>query len=137
MSFVELSLGYGAAGAVVLLFLTLVVAGVIIWTSWGLARDSLHLALDAVPRGIDRGAVEAWLRGLPGVTDVHDLHIWAMGTTETAMTVHLVRPGAVDDGFVREAAAVASGRFQIAHATFQIESGDPAHPCALAPADVV
>src|SRR5262249_35142259 len=68
------------------------VAAVILVTTWGLTRDALNLAVDAVPAGIDPGAVAAYLAGLPGVTEVHDLHIWAMSTTETALTVHLLRP---------------------------------------------
>jgi cobalt-zinc-cadmium efflux system protein len=84
---------------------------------------------------VDREAVEAFLAGLPGVSEVHDVHIWAMSTTETALTVHLVRPGAgTDDGFLAEASKRLHERFAIAHATFQIENGDTCH---LAPAEVV
>jgi cobalt-zinc-cadmium efflux system protein len=71
---------------------SLAIAAVILVTTWSLTRDALNLAVDAVPAGIDRHAVEKYLAGLPGVSEVHDLHIWAMSTTETALTVHLVRP---------------------------------------------
>ena len=72
------------------------------------------------------------------MSEIHDLHIWAMSTTEVALTAHLVRPGAtLDDGLLAQACRDLSSRFGIAHATLQIESGDPAHPCTLASAEVV
>jgi len=81
--------------------ISLGIAMFVLWASWGLARSSVNLALDAVPENVDREQVEAYLNSLPGVTEVHDLHIWAMSTTETALTVHLVRPNAgLDDGFI-------------------------------------
>jgi cobalt-zinc-cadmium efflux system protein len=114
----------------------LVVAAVILLTTWGLTRDALNLALDAVPAGIDRNAVEAYLAGLPGVTEVHDLHIWAMSTTETALTVHLVRPKAgLDDHLLTDAAHELELRFGIRHATMQVEAGD--RECRLAPDHVI
>jgi cobalt-zinc-cadmium efflux system protein len=117
---------------------SLAIAVVILWSTWGLALDSVNLALGAVPRGIDRDAVEAYLRGLPGVTDLHDLHIWAMSTTETALTVHLVRPNAgLDDALLARACDRLAHDFAIAHATLQVEQGDSAHPCPLAPIEVV
>jgi cobalt-zinc-cadmium efflux system protein len=116
----------------------LVIAAVILWSSWGLTRDTTKLALDAVPEGVDHSAVETFLRGLPGTTDVHDLHIWGMSTRDVALTVHLVRPGeGLDDHFLTELNHDLQHRFGISHATVQIEAGDPAHPCALAPANVV
>jgi cobalt-zinc-cadmium efflux system protein len=91
-----------------------------------------------VPRHIDPAAVGAFLAAQPGVAEVHDLHIWALGTTETALTAHLVRPGAgPDDAFLAGLCAALRHRFGIAHATLQIEAGDPAHPCSLAPPGVV
>jgi cobalt-zinc-cadmium efflux system protein len=111
---------------------------VILYSAWGLGRDSFNLAFDATPRGIDPDAVKTYLGGLPGVVDVHDLHIWAMSTTETALTAHLVRPGAsLDDALIFVACAELEKRFGIRHATLQIEAGDAAHPCRLAPAEVV
>jgi cobalt-zinc-cadmium efflux system protein len=118
--------------------ISLGIALAVLLTGWGLARDSANLALDAVPEGIDLLAVETYLRGLPGVAEVHDLHIWAMSTTETALTAHLVRPdAALDDHFLMHACEQLQRRFKIHHATLQIETGDEAHPCRLAPADVV
>jgi cobalt-zinc-cadmium efflux system protein len=111
---------------------------VILYSAWGLGRDSFNLAFDATPAGIDPDAVKTYLAGLPGVVDVHDLHIWAMSTTETALTAHLVRPGtSLDDALLARACAELDKRFAIRHATLQIEAGDPAHPCRLAPAEVV
>jgi cobalt-zinc-cadmium efflux system protein len=112
------------------------VAAVILATTWGLTRDAVKLAVDAVPAGIDRDAVETYLAGLPGVTEVHDLHIWAMSTTETALTVHLVRPNAgLDDHLLIETCHTLEHRFGIHHATIQIEAG--LHECRLAPDHVV
>src|SRR5581483_1893217 len=113
------------------------IAIVITLGTWSLLRSSLNLALDAVPETIDRPAIEAYLGALPGVTEVHDLHIWAMSTTEVALTAHLVRPDCpVDDGLLGRSARELADRFGIAHSTIQIESGDPDHPCRLAPAEV-
>jgi cobalt-zinc-cadmium efflux system protein len=119
----------------------LVIAAVIIWGTWGLLRESLDMALDATPRGIDPKAVMAWLGERPGVTQVHDLHIWPMSTTETALTAHLIRPlgdpeGEDPDHFLHDACAGLSEQFGIGHVTLQVERGDAAH-CRLAPADVV
>lgn len=109
---------------------------VILWSSWGLLRDGLNLALDAVPAGVDPAAVERYLASLAGVTEVHDLHIWGMSTTETALTAHLVRPGSqLDDVFLAIAAHELEHRFGIHHATIQIETGEG--ECRLAPANVV
>ena len=117
---------------------SIVVALVIVAGTWSLLKESISLSLDSVPASIDRGAIEAYLTALPGVTEVHDLHIWPMGTTEVALTAHLVRPGAgLDDGLLARACSDLSTRFGIGHATLQIELGDPAHPCTLAPSEVV
>ncbi len=116
----------------------LVISAVIVASSWSLLRQSLHMAMDGVPEGVDRAAVESWLRHLPGVASIHDLHIWSLSTTETALTVHLVCPEAMpDDHALADAAVALAERFGVGHATFQVERGDPAHPCALAPADVI
>ena len=116
----------------------LVISAVIVASSWSLLRQSLHMAMDGVPEGVDRAAVESWLHHLPGVAGIHDLHIWSLGPTDTALTVHLVCPEAMpDDHALADAAAALAGRFGIGHATFQVERGDPAHPCALAPTDVI
>lgn len=98
--------------------------------TWGLLRDSVNLAVDAVPAHIDPVAVETYLAELPGVTMVHDLHIWAMSTTEVALTVHLVKPDAlIDDGWLESIRHELHERFEIDHTTVQLERGDDAHPC--------
>jgi cobalt-zinc-cadmium efflux system protein len=115
---------------------SIAIAAVVLLATWGLTRDALNLALDAVPAGIDADAVAAYLAGLPGVIEVHDLHIWAMSTTETALTVHLVRPNAgLDDRLLNDAAHELDARFRIRHATIQVEAG--VAECRLAPAHVV
>lgn len=117
--------------------LSLVIVAVILLGTWGLLRDSFNLALDAVPQGIDPTAVRAWLCGLPGVTEVHDLHIWAMSTTETALTAHVTRPANLEpDAFLHDACDGLHRRFGIGHMTLQVECGDAAH-CRLSPVEVV
>jgi cobalt-zinc-cadmium efflux system protein len=117
--------------------LSLVIAAVIVLGTWRLLRDSADLALDAAPRGIDVEAVRRYLTDLPGVEDVHDLHIWALSTTETAMTAHILRPGNADgDTFLHLACEGLEHRFKIGHATLQVETS-AAHACRLAPAEVV
>ncbi|MCI0358501.1 MAG: cation diffusion facilitator family transporter [Planctomycetaceae bacterium] len=103
---------------------SLVIAVVILAGTWGLFRESLNLALDAVPAGIDPQAVDDYLSGLPGVAAVHDLHIWALGTTETALTAHLVVPNRTDhDALLADLSHELHDRFGIEHATVQIERG--------------
>jgi cobalt-zinc-cadmium efflux system protein len=117
---------------------SLVIGAVIVAGTWSLLRESLDLALAAVPSGVDRDAVEGYLAGLPGVTEVHDLHIWGMSTTETALTAHLVRPAAgLDDDLLHTACSELRKRFAVHHATLQIEAGGGQHPCHLADAAVV
>jgi len=115
---------------------SLLIGAVIVWGTWGLLRESVNLAMDAVPAGIDPDAVKEYLSGLPGVRAVHDLHIWGMSTTETALTAHLVMPiPPADDKFLHEVSHALHERFEIGHATIQIEHGDV--DCHLAPAHVV
>ncbi|HEX5379800.1 MAG TPA: cation diffusion facilitator family transporter, partial [Phenylobacterium sp.] len=117
--------------------LSLGIAVVIVLGAWGLLRDSLNLALDAVPPGIDVDAVRVWLGEQPGVTDVHDLHIWAMSTTETALTAHVTRPANLDaDDFLHATCESLARRFGIGHCTLQVETGDAA-VCRLSPAETV
>jgi cobalt-zinc-cadmium efflux system protein len=117
--------------------LSLMIAAVIVFGTWGLLRDSVNLALDAAPRGIDVAEVRDFLAALPGVSEIHDLHIWAMSTTETALTAHLIRPANGDgDHFLHDACEGLAHRFNIGHATLQVET-DPDHGCRLAPAEVV
>ena len=116
---------------------SLIISAVIVAGSWGLLRDAIRLSLDAVPAGIDVDRVQSYLARLEGVTEVHDLHIWAMSTTETALTVHLLSPGGhPGDAFIAQIAHDLHDNFDIAHVTVQVEI-DPRYPCALAPADVV
>ena len=117
--------------------LSLGIALVIVLGTWGLLRDSADMALDAAPRSIDVEEVRRWLAGLDGVEEVHDLHIWAMSTTETALTAHVLRPRNTDsDSFLHTACEGLASRFKIEHATLQVET-DAAHACRLAPAGVV
>lgn len=108
---------------------SLVIVGVIVWSTWGLLKEAAAMALHAVPSGIDAGAVQAWLASLPGVTAVHDLHIWPMSTSETALTAHLIMPGGQGgDSFLHETSAALHERFAIGHATLQIEQTDALCP---------
>ena len=117
--------------------LSLAIAAFILFATWGLLQESMDLALDAAPKGVDVGAVQAWLAAQPGVVEVHDLHIWALSTTETALTAHLIRPKNGDaDAFLHQTCEGLSRRFNIGHSTLQVET-DPAHACRLAPAEVV
>ena len=117
---------------------SLVIGAIIVAGTWSLLRESLDLALQAVPIGVDRAAVHDYLVGLPGVAEVHDLHIWGMSTTETALTAHLVRPGSpIDDAMIHQVCGELKARFRIDHATLQVEEGALDHPCHLADAGVV
>ncbi|NMF66143.1 cation diffusion facilitator family transporter [Brasilonema octagenarum] len=112
---------------------SLIIVVVIVVGTWQLFQESLNLATDAVPAGIEPLAVRTYLAELPGVSSVHDLHIWAMSTTETALTVHLVIPtGHPGDAFFTQVNRELHDNFGIEHATIQIESGDPNYPCSLA-----
>ena len=118
--------------------ISLAIVAVILWGTWGLLRDSVNLALDAVPEGIESGTVQAYLGELPGVAEVHDLHIWGMSTTDVALTAHLVKPALEDDdALIARASRELRQRFGIEHATLQLERGRGGIPCHLAPADVV
>ena len=117
---------------------SLMISIVIVIGTWGLLRDSVNLALHAVPEGIDPDKVHAYLSAVEGVSEVHDLHIWAMSTTETALTVHLVVPtGYPGDAFRTRLVDTLHEQFKIAHSTIQIEINDSPHACKLAPAEVV
>lgn len=140
------SLAVVAAGAAILLTgwlwidpaASLVVAVVIVIGSWRLLRDAVNLALHGVPPGIDAADVRAHLAARAGVVAVHDLHIWPMSTTETALTCHLVMPqGHPGDEMLTQLAHELHERFAIDHATIQVETGDPDHPCKLVPDHVV
>jgi cobalt-zinc-cadmium efflux system protein len=113
---------------------SLIVSAAIVWTTWELLRESARMSMDAVPAGIDPADVRRYLEKLPGVTSVHDIHIWAVSTTETALSAHLVIPdGHPGDQFLAELCHDLDHRFKINHPTVQIEIGD-AGRCILEPA---
>jgi cobalt-zinc-cadmium efflux system protein len=129
------SAGVVIAGALILLtgaawidpVISLVIVAVILWGTWGLFTESLTMALQAVPKGMDADEVERALAALPGVTRVHDLHIWPMSTTEAALTAHLVMPGGhPGDAFLLDVQHRLAHDFRIDHTTLQIELGDGA-----------
>jgi cobalt-zinc-cadmium efflux system protein len=133
------SLGVVVAGIAVMLtgwlpidpIVSLAIAVVIAWTAWGVLRDSVHLALHAVPASVDYEKTRAYLVGLPGVRDVHDLHIWGLSTTATALSAHLVMNGAhPGDAFLAGVDNDLRAHYGIDHATLQIEIGDGALSCA-------
>ncbi|MDR3475826.1 MAG: cation diffusion facilitator family transporter [Devosia sp.] len=139
------SVGVVVAGLVILVtgwlwldpVVSLLINVVIIWGTLGLLRGSVRMSLAAVPEEIDPEAVRTFLGQQPGVASVHDLHIWSMSTTETAMTAHLVMPaGPPGDAFLHHICDELERDFGIGHATVQIETG-PAEACALAPDGVV
>lgn len=116
----------------------LAVSAVIVYGAWSVLRDSAELALHAVPRGIDTAVVRAWLLQQRGVGEVHDLHIWAMSTRETALTAHLVMPeGHPGDDFLQILGKQLEVKFKICHVTVQTETGSGSAPCTLAPETVV
>jgi len=116
---------------------SLAIVVVITIGTWGLLRQSAALALDAVPPGIALEAVEQRLLALPGVTEVHDLHVWGLSTKDTAMTAHLVCATAPDSGLLPRATDLVRHDFGIRHATFQIETPEDAAACHLRPSHVV
>lgn len=118
--------------------MSLVVVVVIAVGTWGLLRESIDLALDAVPREVNPTTVESYFLNLPGVKEVHDLHIWGMSTTEVALTAHIIKPALADeDAFLAAVCKELHNRFGIEHATLQIERGHGPAPCGLASAEVV
>jgi cobalt-zinc-cadmium efflux system protein len=101
---------------------SLVIVVIILVGTWGLLRDSVSLVLDGVPRGIDPGAVQAFLEQLPGVAEIHHLHVWGLSTTETACTAHVVkREPQLDDELLKRIADELHTRFGIEHTTIQFE----------------
>jgi cobalt-zinc-cadmium efflux system protein len=118
---------------------SIVVSLIILRGTWGLLKNSMKLALDAVPSGISHADVQKFLQSKKGVSKIHDLHIWGLSTTENALTAHLVMPsGHPGDHFLHHVAEQLEHNFNINHSTIQIEIGDdPNHPCALESDDVV
>ncbi len=113
---------------------SLLIAAVIVVGTWSLFRQSLHLLFDGVPDDVDLHAVRALLESLPGVERVHDLHVWAMGTAEVALTAHLVMPqGQADDGFLKNVTDQLHDRFEIGHVTIQVVQVPFTKPCMTLP----
>jgi cobalt-zinc-cadmium efflux system protein len=134
------SLGVVIAGLVIMLkgwlwidpAISLGIVVVILFGTWTLLRDSANLAIDAVPQGVDIVAVRDYLRGLPDVCDIHDLHVWALSTTETALTVHLVVSHAtLSNTFLADVQQQLHDRFDIEHSTIQVETEDADYSCML------
>ncbi len=131
MADAAVSIGVVIAGAAILFtgwsiidpLVSIVIVGVILWGTWGLLRDSVNLALDAAPRGVDVEAIRAAFLALPGVNAVHDLHVWGLSTTDTALTAHLVHDRPDATALLAEAQAMARARFSIRHTTLQLEAG--------------
>lgn len=141
-----LAAGVALAGGIILMtdwewidpVMSLVVSVVILVTTWGLLKASMTLSLDAVPPGIDLRQVERYLQSFPGVQEVHDLHVWALSTTETALTAHLVLQGSpANEDLIERVARGVRGEFEIGHATIQLETPEMARSCALRPDHVV
>lgn len=139
------SAGVVAAGLVMMLTgwlwvdpaVSLAVNALILWMTWDVLRQSLALAVAGVPEGVDLRQVKRSLAGLPGVSQVHDVHVWPLSTTETALSCHLMMPGGhPGDTFLQEAGHKLKHDFGIGHPTFQIEV-DPSVPCPFAPDEVV
>jgi len=111
---------------------SLVIVVVIVIGTWSLLRESVQLSMAAVPPNVDAGKVQAFLAGQPGVTEVHDLHIWAMSTTETALTAHLVIPGGYPgDATIDAIEHTLREKYAIHHSTLQVEQGTIHHHCTL------
>ena len=134
------SLGVVAAGLTIMYtqwywldpVISLIIVCVIVIGTWSLLKESLQLALNAVPKHIDVAAVENYLRLCPGVSEIHDLHIWGMSTTETALTVHLIMPdGYPGDHYLDDIVCALKERFSVEHSTLQIELGTSNHVCTL------
>jgi cobalt-zinc-cadmium efflux system protein len=112
--------------------MSLIVVAVIVYGTWGLLRDSVRLALDAVPPGVDLQRIREYLAGQPGVTDVHDLHVWALSTTGNALSAHLVIPaGHPGDAAVDAIVFTLREEFAMQHATLQVDLGTTHHHCSL------
>ncbi|WP_250526123.1 cation diffusion facilitator family transporter [Caballeronia sp. GAWG2-1] len=112
--------------------MSIVVVAVIVYGTWGLGRDAMRLAMAAVPPSVDLARIEGYLTRLPGVRNVHDLHVWALSTTENALTVHLVMPqGHPGDAFVQGVVTTLRSDYSMHHSTLQVELGMSCHECVL------
>ncbi|MET4721217.1 cobalt-zinc-cadmium efflux system protein [Bradyrhizobium japonicum] len=115
---------------------SLVICATILWSTTSLLRGSIDMSMAAAPKGTDIAAIKIFLLERPGVSGIHDLHVWPISTTETALTCHLVMPAGAGDAFLMETAQMLRASFRIGHTTLQIET-HPDNGCALAPDDVV
>jgi len=115
---------------------SLVICVTILWSTTSLLRGSIDMSMAAAPKGTDLAAIRMFLLGRAGVSGIHDLHVWPISTTETALTCHLCMPGGAGDAFLMETAQQLKASFRIGHTTLQIET-HPDNGCALAPDDVV
>jgi cobalt-zinc-cadmium efflux system protein len=115
---------------------SLLICAVILWSTIDLLRSSVDMSMAAAPEGTDLDAIRTFLTQLPGVSAIHDLHVWPISTTETALTCHLVMTGGAGDDFLMETAGLLKTRYRIGHTTLQIETRND-NGCALAPDDVV
>ena len=124
-----ISLGVAVAGGLIILtgrawidpVVSLLILAVILVSSWGVLKEAIDLALDAAPAALDMAEVRAFLAQCPGVSAVHDLHVWPLSTTETALTAHLVRADGGGDDFLKGVCRELNHRFRIGHATLQVE----------------
>ncbi len=133
------SLGVVIAGVAILMtgwlwldpVLSLVIVAIVLIGTWHLLRDSLNLSIDGVPANIDLQEIRRYLEDLPGVERIHDLHVWALSTTDTALTVHLVMDRSSDNRFLERLQQELKQRFSIEHPTIQVERADEAFRCLL------
>lgn len=141
-----IAVGVGAAGAIVWLsgwqwldpVTSLAVSAAVVTMTWSLLKDAVASVIDAVPDHVDYGLVREYLAQLPSVSEVHDLHIWRLSSTETALTAHLVLPWPdCAPTFLPDVCKELHDRFEIGHATLQVEAPGVAQPCALAPDDII
>jgi cobalt-zinc-cadmium efflux system protein len=130
MADAAVSLGVVIAGGIILFtgwavvdaIVSLIIVAVIMIGTWGLLKDSVHLALDGAPNRLDVSKVKAAYLALPGVTAIHDLHVWGLSTTDAALTAHLVHTRTDTDALLAEAQGLARDQFEISHTTFQLEA---------------
>ncbi|MCA1470081.1 cation transporter [Bradyrhizobium sp. IC3195] len=115
---------------------SLIICATILWSTTSLLRGSIDMSMAAAPKGTDLAAIRAFLLARPGVSAIHDLHVWPISTTETALTCHLVMPAGSDDAFLMQTTELLKTSFRIGHTTLQVET-HPDNGCALAPDDVV
>jgi cobalt-zinc-cadmium efflux system protein len=115
---------------------SLAICVTILWSTTSLLRGSIDMSMAAAPKGTDLAAIRVFLLARPGVSAIHDLHVWPISTTETALTCHLVMPTGAGDSFLMETAQMLTTSFRIGHTTLQVET-HPDNGCALAPDDVV